>query len=167
MRSPCPISGFTLLELMVAMVIFIMIGVGSHAMLHSLLKAREVEKAHAQKLAQVQKALWVMTQDMAQMDAVTFKAPDGPYEAGFVRHGWSNPLALARSDLLQVDYRREGAVLKRYYWPQALEAVRQEQVLLEGVSNFSVRKASERSVEIVVEVQGFGVLRRVVEVPDL
>lgn len=159
-------AGFTLMEMMVALAIFSVLGVAAHAMLQSVLRTREVERTHAARLAQLQKAMWVMTQDLAQMEAHSLQA-GGDYTAHFVRHGLSNPLELARSDMLEVGLRLEGNNLRRYYWPERDEASRQAQLLLDGVSAFSIQPVSGRSVEIRVTLQGKDTLRRVVEVPDL
>src|ERR1700722_3756848 len=48
-------AGFTLLELLVALTIFSLIGLGAHTMLHSILQARETEASHALHLPQLQK----------------------------------------------------------------------------------------------------------------
>ncbi|NBO17719.1 MAG: type II secretion system protein GspJ [Proteobacteria bacterium] len=160
-------AGFTLMELMIALALFSFIGMAAHAMLQSVLRTREVERAHAARLAQVQKALWVMSQDLEQMEAHSLNVPGGGYTASFLRHGLSNPLDLARSDMMQVGLRLEGGTLRRYYWPEHNETAQQAQLLLEGVSDFTLRPVSKRSVEIVVTLQGKDALRRVVEVPDL
>jgi general secretion pathway protein J len=168
MRSPLPClrAGFTILELLVAMMLFVLIGVGSHAMLRTLLNARETEVAHAEHLAQTQKALWVMAQDLAQMQVQSLHIPDEGYAARFKRRGYSNPLGLSRSDVLEVGYRLDGTTLKRFYSPQQVGAVQQEQVLLSGVKDFSIRMVMNRSVEIILSEPQFGRIRRVVEVPD-
>lgn len=160
-------AGFTMMELLVAMIIFALIGLGAHGMLRTILNAREIEKAHAAQLAQLQKALWVMGQDLAQMDAQSLHIPDEIYTAGFMRHGFSNPLALPRSDMLRVAYRLEGENLMRYYWPQQVGATQQQQVLLRGVKDFSIRLVMNRSVEVMFSAPVYGNVRRVVEVPDL
>ena len=160
-------SGFTILELLVAMIIFSFIGLGSHAMLRTIIGARETEMVHSQQLGRVQKALWVMGQDLAQMQAQSLRMPDDTYAASFNRKGFSNPLGLARSDVLKVAYRLEGYSLKRYYWTQQAGATQQEQVLLEDVRDFSMRQVMNRSVEIGVTVAPYGAIKRVVEVPDL
>lgn len=161
-------EGFTLLEVMIAMCIFTLIGLGAHVMLSSILRAREVERDHAAALGQVQKALWVLGQDAAQMEGQTLSTTDTRYAAQFLRRGWTNPLGLPRSDLMHVAYQLQGGVLSRLYWPERDDgSARQVQVLMGGVTAFSVRTVSGRSVEITVETPAYGSLRRVVEVPDL
>lgn len=159
-------AGFTLLEVLIALAIFTIIGAGAQVMLSSILHAREVERAHAAALGQAQKALWVMGQDVMQMDATSFSNA-GVYAASFTRRGWANPMGLPRSDMMRVGYRLEGGVLSREYWPELEEGGRQVQAMLSGVKAFSLRAIGPRAVEIVVDTQDYGTLRRVVEVPDL
>lgn len=160
-------KAFTLLELAVALTLFALIGLGANTMLRSVIKAREIEDHHASRLAQVQKALWLITQDIVQMDPDTAAIPSRNFSASFIRRGWSNPLGLPRSDLLQVDYGLQGQTLKRYYTPVGpMGVATEEQTLMDGVEAFAMRMASPRAVEVALTVQDVGPLRRVIEVPD-
>lgn len=172
MRASSLRQGFTLLELLVAMTIFALIGMGSHALLQSVLRAHEAESLHARRLAQMQKALWVITQDVMQMDTQTLAAPyrnaaERDYAGGFLRRGWPNPMELPRGDMVQVAFRLEGAQLRRYYWPERQASKRQTQRLVDGVSAFHIRTVSPRLVEVGLTAEGFGTLTRIIEVPDL
>lgn len=160
-------DGFTLLELLVALTICVFIGIGAHAMLQSVIKAQDIAKSHSQQLAQLQKAMWVITEDIEQMNPGTLAIPSGTYAAGFVRRGWSNPLGLPRSDLMQVSYQLDGTTLKRQYWSaEEKYPAPQTQLLLDNISSFGIVLLSPLEVEITFTSETYGPLRRVIEIPE-
>lgn len=159
-------AGFTLLELMVALVLFALVGIAAHRMLQTAIAAQEKGQIHAQALTQLQKTMMLLTQDIVQSDPTSFSSGDG-YALSFERRGWSNPLQLPRSDGLRVSYAVREGTLRRYYWPVARrDDAPQQQMLLDGVADFRFRTAP-RMVEITLNTKAYGVIRRVVEVPDV
>jgi len=159
--------GFTLLEVMIALTILALISVGGHAVLKSLLDVRESENQHIQRLSQLQKALWIMSQDITQMDPQTLVVPTANCTASFMRRGWPNLAKLQRSDMLQIAYGMEGNTLKRYYC--ALEPANlplQSQILLTGVTRFSLRRTSSRTAEVILDLKDLGQIRRITEIPE-
>ena len=162
------IKGFTLLELLVALTICVFIGIGAHAMLQSVISAQAASKAHSEQFAQLQKAMWMMTEDMEQIVPASLMTSPGNNSASFVRRGWSNPLGLPRSDILQVAYEFDGHSLKRHYWSEDDKGTTQQtQLLLADITNFSLRQASPLAVEITFSAPLYGSLRRVIEIPGL
>ena len=158
-------GGFTLLELVVAMTILLLLGLGAHTLLQLEIKAREVSHQRAERLAQLQKAVTLIALDLTQAEPDSIAIPDPTYMAGFVRRGWSNPLGLPRSDLLRVGYALQGTTLTRYYASADHPAAPEVQPLLEGVTRAAFRELP-RAVELTLWVQDFGEVRRVIEVPE-
>ncbi|MCB1656922.1 MAG: type II secretion system minor pseudopilin GspJ, partial [Pseudomonadales bacterium] len=58
--------GFTLLELLVAVAIFALLGVGSYRLLASTISVRDTAKAHDAALIQLQRSFIVMNRDLSQ-----------------------------------------------------------------------------------------------------
>jgi general secretion pathway protein J len=109
------------------------------------------------------------------------------------RAGWRNPLGRPRSSLQRVGYRIEEGVLIRSQWPvldRMLEAEASELELLDRVEDFRLRfllpngewlenwpdpgatgtgpeatRATPVAVEIVLELEDWGELTRIVELP--
>jgi general secretion pathway protein J len=159
--------GFTLLELLVALTIFIMVGIGAQAMLQSVLKARDTVHRHALELARLQKTMSVLERDITQMEPASLILSSGNFEAGFLRRGWSNPLALPRSGMQRVAYALEGQAVRRYYWPaERAGDAPLVQTLDEGISGFEISMVSPHAVEVRLATHDFGQLRRVFEVSE-
>lgn len=58
--------GFTLLEVLIAIAIFALLGLGSYRMLHSVLNTDEATRRHELQLREVVRALYVLEQDLAR-----------------------------------------------------------------------------------------------------
>lgn len=146
-------KGFTLIEVLVAVAIFALIGIVSGQLLVRVLQAQQVSEVRADKLADVQRALALFERDVLQ-------AADRPVRDEFgdplpalrltfsgelelTRHGWSNPLAWPRSELQRVAWQldTEGR-LERRFWnvlDRAQDSLPQRQSVLEDVSGFEVQ----------------------------
>ena len=61
--------GFTLLEVLIAIAIFALLGLGSYRMLHSVLNTDEATRRHELQLREVVRAFAVLEQDLAQAGA--------------------------------------------------------------------------------------------------
>lgn len=107
--------GFTLLEMMIAISVFALIGVASFRVLNGVVDAQQVGERHSQQLAVFQKALLILDRDLQQVvDRPVRVGPDqttaalrvftGDYPLEFTRGGWLNPLLLPRSSLQRVAY---------------------------------------------------------------
>ena len=148
------LSGFTLLELLVALSIFSVLGLGSYQMLQTVTKSNERVRASVATYAQLNLAFAIIQRDFTQYlprqvrdEYGEPKAPilfdDEDYIIEFSRGGWSNPAGRARSRAQRVaysvDYEKE--VLTRHFWEVLDRAEDSEpisQVLLEGVTDFRV-----------------------------
>lgn len=109
------------------------------------------------------------------------------YTLELTRGGYANPLGVPRATAMRVGYRLEDGELIRVQWPSLdnpLNAEPREQVLLENVERFEVRFLGDsddtwvlqwpplggggggrpRAVELVIEHERWGEIRRLVEV---
>lgn len=138
-------GGFTLLEVLIAISVFALIGVGSFRVLSSIIDSQEIGDQHSLQLAQFQKALRIVDRDLQQLvdrpvrverDRVlpSLMVYSGDFALELTRSGWRNPLQLPRSGLQRVAYDiglHPGAgdenspfygdnrqYLLRIYWPQ-------------------------------------------------
>jgi len=163
-------SGFTLIEILVAMAIFALIAVGSVAMLTAVSAKNDLSDQRMQSLQTMQRAMLIIERDFLQMvprktrlegevsDTLVF-AGKFAFESesdglGFVRSGWHNPqLTLRRSTLQSVAYRTQNKELQRLYSTYVDNAIGFEpkiRVLLEGVESVSfefLEKFDKKSFE--------------------
>lgn len=105
--------GFTLLELLVAVAIFALLGVGSYRLLASTIATREASKTHDMALVQLQRTFTIMNRDMAQAVGRSVRDQYGDAQPALLlknntleltRMGVPNPLQQVRSDLQRVGY---------------------------------------------------------------
>ena len=163
-------SGFTLIEILVAMSIFGLIAVGSVAMLTAVSAKNDLSDQRMQSLQTMQRAMLIIERDFLQMvprktrlegevsDTLVF-AGKFAFESesdglGFVRSGWHNPqLTLRRSTLQSVAYRTQNKELQRLYSTYVDNVIGFEpkvRVLLEGVESVSfefLEKFDKKSFE--------------------
>ncbi len=152
-------KGFTLVEIMVTMIIFTLIGLASYTVLDQMSRTKSLSEESSERIEQLQFTWLLIQQDMRQAVPKPTR-PDGLEVAqqlitnderiiesqsgvlGFVRSGYDNPgLMLPRSELQPVIYRVQNNVLQRLTYPyvndRSGEPVVQD--LLEGVKSFQVR----------------------------
>jgi len=153
----CDQSGFTLIEILVAMAIFALIAVGSVTMLTAVSAQNDLSDERMQALQTMQRAMLIIERDFLQMvprktriegevsDILIF-AGEFEFESesagiGFVRSGWHNPqLTLRRSTLQSVAYRTQNKELQRLYSTYVDNVIGFEpkvRVLLEGIESVS------------------------------
>lgn len=147
--------GFTLIEILVAMVIVAIIGVLAYGGLHGLIHEREQTTVQMQRLRLMQQAFTIMTRDFSQLEprpirdplggtplAAFISTPQNQPPLVFTRGGWSNPLADVRSTEERVGYQLDNDQLVRLSWPE-LDVPAQtdpvKQVLLTNVTQFDLR----------------------------
>ena len=104
-------SGFTLIELMVVLVIFSLIALTASGSLMSLLRSKSALEERSQKLAALQNALLIQSNDLSQTTLRVFNAqqkdappPNGGILLEVIRLGWKNPLDESRNELARTRY---------------------------------------------------------------
>ncbi len=147
-------SGFTLLELLVAMAIFAIIGLAATGGLNAVIDQSTMARTSLDELNKLQKAVRLITIDLAQMHPRAVRdelgrgeevplLADGQdiYVVRFTRAGWRNPAGLPRATLQRVQYRLDDTTLVREYWNVLDRTLVNEPVtteLLEGVTEFEI-----------------------------
>ena len=148
-------SGFTLVELLVALVIAgIMFALG-YGVITQALQNRDRVKAQQQRLGELQRAMRIMVQDFSQIaprpvrdvlgatDEPALRADPGSQTlVSFTRGGFANPSGLQRPELQRVEYRFEDSTVMRVTWPvldRVQGTVEQRRVLLRGVQSLRLR----------------------------
>ncbi len=143
-------SGFTLLEMLIALSIFGLLAVMSYGGLSSVLEQQYRTGIEADRLAELQKTYLVMQRDIEQAVSRPVRDEFGEELAPLVgdqglqltRGGWSNPLGRPRSTLQRVAWSWEDQQLRRYVWQvldRAQDSQPLEQVLMENIEDMRVR----------------------------
>lgn len=141
--------GFTLVEILVALFIFAIIGVVAAASLQSMIRTHHALQIADKKLLELQIFMTLIRRDMAQAIDRPIRDSDGNSEPSFVGSGGSqitltrtgliNPFnSAAQSDMQRVGYDVEGGDLVRLTWnvlDQPPKAVPEKQVLLHHVTS--------------------------------
>ncbi len=118
--------GFTLLEVIVVLGVFALIGVISGQIISRVLDNQRLLAERGDRLAEVQLAMKILQRDVMQLNARSIRdqlgdsteplmiGADGMME--FTRAGWRNPLQLPRAELQRVGYIVQDEDLYRAYW---------------------------------------------------
>jgi general secretion pathway protein J len=198
------LRGFTLLELLVSMTIFAIMGVMAYRGYSQAADLSERARTNMRRMQDVQLAVHLIVNDFRQLAprpvrepvgdgyrAALFRDPNGANLVELTRMGWSNNAGLPRGSLQRVTYALEQDKLVRRHWTVtdptlATEPVRRE--LIDRVRAIQVRylapsrewvdqwpplgTAGEQAlrgrplgVEVVIDLEDYGQIRRVVEVP--
>lgn len=190
-------TGFTLLEVVVSVALFAIIAALAYGGLDSVLRARAQMAEQAAALARLQFAVGQIERDLRAIADRPVRDAQGQSQpalfgtsTGFElsRHGYANALGAARAEIERASYRRQQQNLLRLRWPVLDRApgTRPDEVeLLSGVSDFRLRYFSRsgreydrwpapgntelrpRRVEVEIEVEGLGRIRRLLELPEI
>ena len=140
------ILGFTLVEILVALLVFSVVGLLSARLLSQSVDNQNNLQDRGQRLAEIHRAMRVLQRDILQLsrrkirDAQGEELPalivsdQGAIE--FSRVGWRNPLRLPRSEVQRVGYRWQDEKIVRGYWltlDRSYDAEPAFQTLLEDV----------------------------------
>ena len=152
-------AGFTLVELMVALLIFAMLSAAGVALLSFSVRSQEAADARLGELAQIRRANALLTSDLAQAAPRLSRDEAGVVRAAFgggtgaadapalllVRRGWDNYDGAARSSLQKVEYRLVGDRLERTAYRYVDGAASLGPVtLVDGVRAIRLRYRDER-----------------------
>jgi general secretion pathway protein J len=189
-------KGFTLLELVVALCIFALIGSASYAVLGEIITAQQRLDERADRLAGLQRWLMYSRRDLLQMAPCGLSAPppvvpaeqtQNTTQLNFCRRGRPNPLGAPRSELEEVEYRLEGSQLTRKAWSPAAgpEDMPQATPLLGGVRAITTRFMDDSRqwrdgwqaadarlptlmmVEVSVDIESIGIVRQLIPVASV
>ena len=104
-------SGFTLLELVIALAIFALLGLASGRLFDTVVRAQQATTSHEQDLRRLQRAVGVIERDVLQLASAVIVL--GPTTLQLQRGNWRNPQDLPRSERQQVIYRLDNQMLWR------------------------------------------------------
>lgn len=194
--------GFTLLELLIAVAIFAVVGVMAYGGLQAVLGQQVIARDAAERFREVQFAVQQLSRDLQQAHPRPVRETLGDgyrnalradarssYPLEFTRGGWSNPLGQPRAAVQRVAYRLDEDQLVRLHWfapDQTLAEEPVERELLGGVLDLRLRFFSPGgwsdswppelsgedpatlplAVEFVLELEDWGEIRRLVELPN-
>ena len=119
--------GFTLLEMLIALGVFAVIGVMSSQILSGIVDLSDTVRERADRLAELQRAMFIVGRDIEQLTRRPVRDAFGDPTAAvmigdspmieFTRRGWQNPLHSPRTELQRVAYTVEEGTLIRLFWP--------------------------------------------------
>lgn len=144
-------SGFTLLELLLAVVVFTLVIAGGYAAVNGLSRAWQQQREQADQFQQLQTSWYQLEQDLTQLIARRVREQSGghlPAVSGStqqlqaVRAGWSNPLAQQRSELQRFSYALVNGQLLRSWWintDSTGNGAMQQELLLDKVQALQLR----------------------------
>ena len=144
-------TGFTLLELIIAISIFGVISVMAYGALRHIADTAHHLEQRSEQLAGLQRAFFVMSKDFQQLTERTIRDQFGDEQSAFItegsgrveftRAGWRNPLGKRRAHLQRVAYRLEEGVLFRDYWQvldRAQDSAPLTSEIIQGVEAFEL-----------------------------
>ena len=149
-----PESGFTLVEVLIAMAITAFVSVLSYQTLSTALAGIESARTESERLYEINRAFTVLSRDVRQMTNRPVRDEFGQMASAvsggelardplrLTRSGWHNSTGAPRSTLQRVAYRLEEDKLLRLSYPvldrtTAIEPT--ETVLIDGVEVFELR----------------------------
>ena len=148
-------SGFTLIEVWIAVALFTIVSILAYSGYRELHMQSEKLGAAAARARDVQSAMQRIAQDFASIEPRPIREPLGDnvrpalvsdsrteWLAEFTRSGWSNPAGVSRSTLQRVAYRLENGKLSRSYWvmlDRTLSAEPVSTVLVDRVKTVTLR----------------------------
>jgi general secretion pathway protein J len=196
--------GFTLLEVLVAIAVFTVVGILAMVGYNELVQQTTAARDSMQRVRAMQMAMLRMTQDFAQLEPRPVREAfgnelqgclialrSGDMLAEFTRAGWSNPAGIQRPTLQRVAYRLENGKLIRSHWTvmdRTLASKPVDNELIDNIKSVELRfmnrerawqeqwpgsgaqnsgNLDERpiAVEISIELEDWGRIQRIVEVP--
>lgn len=162
------LHGFTLLEVLIALSIFSLIGLAAYRMLDIVILSQSKVTAHQQQIRTLERAMHIISHDFSQLVARPVRDNYGEtlaplatdqdsFLVEFTRQGWRNPLQLPRSQLQRVAYElgsepvstnsqyqqpiNRAVHLLRHYWTvldRAQESTPHTQVLIRNIDDLQL-----------------------------
>jgi len=156
--SPHKNSGFTLIEVIIAISIFAIVSIMAYSGLHSVVSSKTHTQGALERLQQLQLTMLTLTGDFQQLasrnghDALGGKllnltTQDSDYISTFTRSGWRNPAKQTRSTLQRVAYKIDEDKLIRIYWTHVDRADDDqfvERTLIDNIESLDIRYMDEK-----------------------
>lgn len=152
--------GFTLIEMLVALAVFAIIGLMSNQILKQIIDIGELTEDRGARLVETQRAMEIIRRDIQQLAHRGVRDELGDPQPGFeinepgllqfTRRGWANPLEQNRSELQRVAYAMVEGTLVRLYWPvldRARDSLPIRQLLLNDISEMEILAVDGAGVE--------------------
>lgn len=172
-------SGFTLLELVIAMAIFALLGLASWGLFDGVVRVQQGTTAHEREFRALQRAVAVIERDLFHVTEQPLVLEQTSLQ--LQRSHWRNPLDQPRSERQTLTYRLDNGTLWRESQGEG-EQLMQRQKLLEDVRSLSWRlferdsgwrndwpsardATAAMAVEVHVSVGRFEAIRRVLLLP--
>lgn len=148
------LTGFTLLELLVAVAVFAILSAMAYGGLRNVIDNSQQTESAMERLQQVQMTMLKISRDFTQLSQRNIRdeygntsnfimtGQGGDVFIEFSRGGRRNPAELLRSHLQRVAYKLEENRLSRLHWPhldRTQEMEPYESVLLDDVENAGIR----------------------------
>ncbi|WP_413793711.1 MULTISPECIES: type II secretion system protein GspJ [unclassified Pseudomonas] len=170
-------SGFTLLELVIAIAIFALLGLASWRLFDGVVRTQQGAGQHERDIRALQRAVAVIERDVWQ--AVVDSVVLAPGHLQLQRSHWRNPLDQPRSERQAVSYRLKGSALWRESVGEGAPLV-QRQKLLDDVRSLDWRVFDSQrgwhhqtasgttplALELIVSAGRFQQIRRVLLLPQ-
>lgn len=145
--------GFTLMEVLIAVTITAVIGLGVWQVINGIVSSRDRVNELADDFDRLQRTMLLLERDLVQIVNRPARDVYGDFQPALTsrdeefvllltRQGWRNPLGIRRSELQRVGWEFIGNELHRRYWPtvdQGQEDSSEDVLLLSGVTDVSVR----------------------------
>ncbi len=148
MKNHKKITGFTLLEILIALFIFTVLSTLLVAALHNIIGTETRTANHAERIHELQRAMLLFSRDVTQVVNRPVLNTEGRITPAFVgnkngfqftHNGFANPFGQAQqSDLQRASYQFQDKNLVRQTWnvlDQAPNSKARQRVILEKVSN--------------------------------
>ncbi|MDX1599015.1 MAG: type II secretion system minor pseudopilin GspJ [Marinobacter sp.] len=145
--------GFTLMEVLIAVTITAVIGLGVWQVLSGVVLSRDRVNEVADEFDQIQRTMLLLERDLIQVVNRPVRDMYGDYKPALTsredsfalvltRQGWRNPLGTRRSSLQRAGWEYTGEELRRRRWvtlDQGQEENSQDVLLLSDVTSFEIR----------------------------
>lgn len=152
-------SGFTLIEVIIAMSIFAIVSLLAYTGLHSVITSKSHTEGSLERLRELQMTMLTLSGDMQQLidrkgqDALggtllNVSTQDSDYILAFTRSGWRNPANLPRSTLQRVAYKLDEDKLIRLYWTHVDRADDEqfvERTLISNIESLELRFLDDKN----------------------
>ncbi len=147
--------GFTLLEMLVVIAVFALLGVMAWGGFQSIVDFRTQSRELLDRFASIEFGMRMLENDLSQIQPRLIRDQFGDVQPALradpvfdialelTRGGWNNPIGLPRSDLQRAAYGLEDGVVTRYHWyvldraPGSSDPVEME--LFDGVEEIRMR----------------------------